>query len=105
MGIGGGLGTTLLGTVVHVSIRLDAAWVLGVLRSRSQWASCIKVSIRLDAAWVLGVLGVVEGIGLETGFNPLGRGVGIGGGVLRYQQMQIIVSIRLDAAWVLGVCN
>ena len=36
--------------------------------------------------------------GEKWGFNPLGRGVGIGGGVLRYQQMQIIVSIRLDAA-------
>ena len=53
MGLGGVHEVSTLVSCRHVSIRLNAAWVLGDMRSLKV-KSTVLVSIRLNAAWVLG---------------------------------------------------
>ena len=51
----------------------------GCLRPVSTNRRHLRVSIRLDAAWVLGVVGYGSCRKGKCRFNPLGRGMGIGG--------------------------
>ena len=48
-------------------------------KSLQRCSGCRVVSIRLDAAWVLGGIISVGYCCPGPGFNPLGRGMGIGG--------------------------
>ena len=53
---------------------------LGGGNRRYGWLGNQMVSIRLDAAWVLGGwFGCIRLVEELLGFNPLGRGMGLGG--------------------------